>query len=534
MRVSDLNSVPEILHKAAAANTSTPAVSCRGGTCEEFTFPELRDAVTRAAAWMHEGGLTPGDRVLLACESGPAWVVAFFAVLAAGGVVALVPPDTHPDAIAALGNRAGARRIITGKRAAEASPGPDALIRIGATELSSARGRSDPAPVPLSRRDLAVLALTSGTTEVPRLVELTHGALLANVEALLSVRQVGPGDKFLSMLPLAHMFELVAGLLAPLACGAHIVYAGPLLPNRIVDMIRAEQITHALGVPALVKSLYGEILSRLAESKLIDGGRRRQVSAVTARRLQSELSSDTLLGIRLGVRHEIGDAFERIMVGGAAMDPALIDVLLALGIETDVGYGLTEAGPVVAIGRSSEYPQGSVGRPLPGVVVRISAAGEIQVQSPAVMRGYFGDPEATAAVMEEGWLKTGDLGTVDDAGCLYVVGRMKEVMVTAAGETIHPDEMEPCYHSPHFSELCVAALPGPDGNDVPTLFVVPVHHDLPDCDLQQIFAGLRAAAPVRLRVEQVVRVDHPLARTPTGKVCRRLLVDAHRREINHA
>ena len=148
------------------------------------------------------------------------------------------------------------------------------------------------------------------------------------------------------------------------------------------------------------------------------------------------------------------------------------------------------------------------------------------------MRGYYGDPEATAAVTEEGWLKTGDLGRIDEAGYLYVVGRLKEVMVTGAGETIHPDEMEPHYQSPHFRELCVAALPGGDGNDLPTLFVVPEQHDLPDCDLKQVFAGLRAAAPARMRVAQLVRVEHPLPRTPSGKVCRRLLTEAHSEGAN--
>jgi len=525
-----MNALPEILSSARKEYARKPAVSCHATPFIELSYAGLRDSVSRAGAWLRSGGLSVGDRVMLAALSGPAWVVAFFAVLESGGVVVPLAVETKPEAIAAVGRRTGALRIIAGDRHSKAAMESHKLIRIPAADLIAVGNSKSSPPPTVGRPDLAVLALTSGTTEVPRLVELTHGALLANVEALLKVRQVGPGDKFLSMLPQAHMFELVVGLLAPLACGAEILYNGPLLPNRIIDTIRDEQITHALAVPALVTALYGEILGRLAEKNLIDGGRRRQAPAVTARRLQSELSSDRLLRIRLGVRREIGEAFERIMVGGAALDPALIDVLLALGIETDVGYGLTEAGPVVAIGRSAEFPHGSVGRPLPGVAVSLGADGEIQVQSPALMRGYHGDPAATAAVLSSGWLKTGDLGTIDDEGYLYVSGRLKEAMVTASGETIHPDEMEPYYQSPHFRELCVAALPGPDGNDLPTLFVVPLQPDLPDCDLEQVFRGLRAAAPARMRVEQLVRQESPFPRTPTGKVCRRLLADLHRRE----
>ncbi len=139
------------------------------------------------------------------------------------------------------------------------------------------------------------------------------------------------------------------------------------------------------------------------------------------------------------------------------------------------------------------------------------------------MRGYWKAPQETAAALAEGWLRTGDRGRLDDDGHLFITGRLKEAMVTSAGETIYPEEAEPYYKSPLFAELCVTALSGEQGNDLPTLFVVPATPDVPDQDLEEAFVDLRASAPARLRVVRMVRLSGPLPRTATGKVRRRAL-----------
>jgi long-subunit acyl-CoA synthetase (AMP-forming) len=214
---------------------------------------------------------------------------------------------------------------------------------------------------------------------------------------------------------------------------------------------------------------------------------------------------------------------QNITVGGAAGDPAWAAVLGLAGIDLDVGYGLTEAGPVVAMGRASESPAGSVGRPLPGVQVRVGTGGEILVRTASVMSGYAGDASATRDAFTDGWLRTGDNGRIDDAGFLYVTGRLKDAMVTAAGETIYPDEIEPYYASPLFAEFSIVPLPGPDGNDQPTLVVVPADDRVSDGDLHRTMASLRAAAPARLRIVGFIRRREPLPRSATGKIRRKVL-----------
>jgi long-chain acyl-CoA synthetase len=381
-----------------------------------------------------------------------------------------------------------------------------------------------------NRETLAMLAFTSGSTRAPRAVELTHGNLLSNLDALLRVRKAKPGDALLSMLPPAHMFELMGGLLGPLACGARIVYAASLLPNRLIEWLKEHRITHALAVPALIEVLYRDVRDQLVHAGVIGRRDRRLDLTATLQRIRSDVKRDEMQQIRAGVRDRIGDLFHSFIIGGAAVDPDLVDLLDAVGIRTEVGYGLTEASPIVTLGFGRECPPGAVGRPLPGVDVKVDDNGEVLVRGPSVMRGYHKNADATKAAFTNGWLRTGDNGRLDENGFLFITGRSKEAIVTAAGETIYPEEIEPYYASPLFTEHCVAAVRDREGNDIPILFVVPSRSDTARTKLESAFKDLRAAAPSNLRVERMVLLDAPLPRTATRKVRRRFLADQWNRE----
>src|SRR5262249_14725094 len=155
--------------------------------------------------------------------------------------------------------------------------------------------------------ELAILAFTSGSTTQPRAVELTHANLLTNLRAALQLRRAAPGDSFLSMLPPAHLFELMGGLLGPLACGARVVYAPSLLPNRIVAALRDERITHALSVPALLQIIYEEVVAELVDAGILDPAQRDQSLAETARRLRDEMYEPDRARLRVSVRERIGN-----------------------------------------------------------------------------------------------------------------------------------------------------------------------------------------------------------------------------------
>jgi long-chain acyl-CoA synthetase len=512
-----MDTLPDVVRRSAERYpdaTALAPVPLAGG----WSYAELRALMERGANLLRT--ICPaGGPVLLFLEPCAAWPVAFFSILEAGMTAVPLPAESPLATAAGVTAFAGARLGIVSRRTCMLGQCSglrclpiDELLEAGAVPTAKPAMSSEP----------AVLAFTSGSTSQPRAVELTHANLLANLHGLLRVRQAKPGDSFLSMLPPAHLFELMVGLLGPLACGARVFYAGTLLPHRVVAALREERITHALAVPALLQVLYEEIVNELIDSGVLEPARRDQSPAETARRLK-EMGKQEFERMHASIQDRIGACFENIVIGGAALDPAWADVTAALGLRLEVGYGLTEAGPIVSVALASEAPPGSAGRPLPSVEIRLADDGEILVRGPGVMRGYFRDPDATAAALRDGWLHTGDHGHLDADGFLFITGRLKEALKTACGETLYPEEIEPYYHSQLFAEYCVSGLPGPQGNDIPTLFVVPAAPDVGDEELRRAFDDLRTAAPPRLRVASMIRLTTPLPRTPLGKIRRRCL-----------
>ena len=487
------------------------------------SYAELWSRVEQGAAALRRRGLAAGDRVLLVMDAGVDWLPAFLAIVHADLVAIPVPSATTAQKVGLVAFHAEVRAVVLGTSTMELAETLTEIPCLTATDLL--RGRGLTAPPPSGTGDsTAVLVFTSGSTARPRAVELTHENLLANLRSLVAVRHAGEGEAMLSVLPPAHLYELLAGQLAPIAIGARVVYGGAPLPNRLVDALRTRAITRTALVPALLDAMGQDVLGGLIDQGLVDPIWRGRSASDLAAGLESA-SEAMLLRLRTAVRERLSASFRTIAVGGAAVSPAWFSILETFGIGVDVGYGLTEAGPLVSMGAAAECPRGSVGRPLPGVEVRVDAGGEILVRSESVMVGYFKDPDATARTLEGGWLRTGDRGRLDGDGFLFIAGRIKEAIVTGAGETIYPDEVEPSYASPLFAEHAVVPSRAADGNDIATLVVVPAA-DVSSTDVQQAFAALRAAAPARHRVTVLVVRDEPLPRTAVGKIRRRVLADA--------
>jgi long-chain acyl-CoA synthetase len=519
VRVSDL------VRRSAERDPGGIALEDSAGSTR-LTYGDLWNAVERGASALARSGLRPGDRVLLALPSRPEWMVALLSIVHADLVAVPIPASTPPTLGRLAATFTGARAWIGDPERGELGSMLRDLRGLTPAELVDAP-RARASTCSARPEAPAVFVFTSGSTCRPRAVSLSHENLRANLRALQAARQAGPNEAFLSSLPPSHAYELVAGQLAPLSVGARIVYASTLLPNRLIDALGSHRITRAVVVPALVDALARNVLHDLVAAGVVDGAfETKSPSELAAAVIRA--NRDSRQHVTDAVRSRIGPAFTTVIVGGAAAHPAWCEVLSAVGVALDVGYGLTEAGPVVAVGRANSCPAGSVGRPLPGVDVRIGNDGEILVSSAGVMQEYVADPAATVAAFEGSWLRTGDCGRLDDDGYLYVTGRVKDAMVTASGDTIYPDEIEPCYASPHFAELAVVPAPGLDGNDRPTLVVVPAGQHVDSTAIKRAVASLRAAAPPRLRVSGVVCRTEPLPRTAIGKVRRRALADALR------
>ena len=299
-------------------------------------------------------------------------------------------------------------------------------------------------PPALVRRpdDPAVILYTSGTTGRSKGAMLSHANIVSNIRTVVPMFGLNEEIRTLSFLPINHVFEQVGGILLPLSLGGTISFAESL--KKLGENLAEVKPNFLLGVPAVFRLL----LDRMQ------------------RNIQGQFLSRTLFAIPLTrplvvrkVRETLGTPV--FISGGAALDPAVAKGLLELGIEVYQGYGITETSPVISAEHPGMRQLGTVGPPIPHVEVCIHEAneegvGEIWVKGPNVMLGYFNNPQATAEVLTDGWYHTGDLGRLDDRGLLTICGRVKNLIVTANGKNVYPEEVEEqLLHSPYIAEAMV-------------------------------------------------------------------------------
>jgi long-chain acyl-CoA synthetase len=294
-------------------------------------------------------------------------------------------------------------------------------------------------------KDCALLATTSGTTGRPRLVRVPYRSLAFEVAAFERAFPMGPGEVYLSILPLHHMFELTCGLLSALNAGAEVAYVRSLIPSDVIAALRARRATRMLVVPQFL-----DMLRKGLEATVRGQGPARERRFRTAQALAARLPALALRRALFGELHkQLGGRLRAFHCGGAPLAPDVAAFFETLGIAVHAGYGLTETGPVVTTNTERQHRPGSVGRPLPGVEIAIAPApdggrlGEILTRGPHVMLGYEGEERATADALDaDGWFRTGDLGWIDERGFLYVCGRSKNLIVLDSGKKVQPEEVE--------------------------------------------------------------------------------------------
>jgi long-chain acyl-CoA synthetase len=298
-------------------------------------------------------------------------------------------------------------------------------------------------PSPRSGSDTAVILYTSGTTGRSKGAMLSHGNIISNLRGAACHFSLDDSMHTLSFLPINHVFEQVVGVLLPLYMGGKVSFAESL--KKLGENLAEVRPTFLLGVPAVYQMILERIRKKIGAKKL-------------TRLLFSNPITRPLVTSNVKRAFGAGTIF---ISGGAALDPAIATGLLSFGIPVYQGYGITETSPVI----SAEQPQGrrlgSVGRMLPDVRVRIEApnedqVGEIVVTGPNVMQGYYNNPQATAAVLQDGWYRTGDLGRLDPDGFLTICGRVKNLIVTPNGKNVYPEEVEnELLKSPYIAEAMV-------------------------------------------------------------------------------
>ena len=449
-------SIPELAAAAASARPAAVAVSVDG---ESLTHAALDDAAARIAGWLHQRGLAPGDRVLLAGGSSLGFVRCYLGALRAGAVVVLANPAYTAPELAQLAADSGAVLAFT-------EPGiPSPLPSADIAAVPDAR----PADVTPRAGDIALLAYTSGTTGKPKGVPLTHRNLTASIGSALAAWRWSESDLLVHALPLFHQHGL-SGVHAALIGGGRTHVLSRFAPGILIAALRAARATVLFGVPTMYQAL-------------LDQG-------------------VTVPGLRLAV------------CGSASLSPALADRLPeVLGMLPLVRYGTTETG--LNISNLIGAPRaGTIGVPLPGVEVRLAGDGEIQLRGPQVFGGYWHD--AGTAFTDDGWFRTGDIGTLDD-GQLMVKGRSKEMIITG-GLNVYPREVEIALEShPSVLEAAVAGRPHERWGEQVTAWVV--LRDGHRFDEAALIGHARTLLAPYKCPKQLFRLDE-LPRNSLGKIIR--------------
>src|SRR6266852_2000510 len=360
------------------------------------------------------------------------WMVAFLGTLLAGGVVVPLDNNSREDFIERIAQTTEAAYLIT-TRKQHATLKNSSLTLIDLDNLP--QGTLDAAALPeVTGDDLAELVFTSGTTGQPKGVMLSHWNISSDAMAALEVVHITQEDRTLSILPMSHMFEMTIEI-AELEKGASILYARSLVPDTLLKLLGSQGVTCMVLVPQALQ--------------LFMNGIERQVRMLKKER-QWELLHRVARWLPFGwrrilfgtVHKRFGGHFRFFVSGGAYLPPKLAERWENMGFRVMQGYGATECSPVVSATRHEDHTYESIGQPLPGVEVKIAEDGELLVHGPNVAQGYWKNPEATAAAFQDGWYYTGDLGSKDDKGRIYLKGRKKNLIVLSNGLNVFPEDIE--------------------------------------------------------------------------------------------
>ncbi|WP_374440665.1 long-chain fatty acid--CoA ligase [Stella sp.] len=471
-------SLPAMLFDMARRRAKQPfLVHKRDGAWHPVDYRTAAERVSMLARALVAEGIRPGDRVVLVAENRPEWVIADFAIMAAGAVtVPAYVTYTVADHVHILAN-SGARAAIVSSAAlmqrlasaAAQTAGLRFLVAIDppGAQLQSpvpvrawddllAQGAALPDDVAdrvagIARDDVACIIYTSGTGGVPKGVMLSHGNILANAEgAWHALLTLGVEDEtFLSFLPMSHSYEHTAGTMFPISIGAQIWFAQGA-ETLGADMLDARP-TLMTAVPRLYETLYARIRRgverqspfrrRLFELALALGRKRATApGSLTLWERMQDLVVERL--VRDKMRARFGGRLKALVSGGAPLNPDVGLFFTALGLRLLQGYGQTEASPVIAVNTPTAPRLHTVGPALHGVEIRIAEDGEILVRGANVMKGYWQDPEATAATIVDGWLHTGDVGHLEADGYLVITDRKKDFIKNAGGDMIAPQRIE--------------------------------------------------------------------------------------------
>ena len=439
-------------------------------------FKTLALPLTRA---LQDAEFRSGDRAAIVMTNQSKWLVSAYAIFYCGGV--LVPLDyklTAAEHLQLLEHSKAKfliveyylwRAIMQSRDFANLKVKTvlvtEAPLRVdlgGAYRWEDFHRKGEPVFVEREKEDPACIVYSSGTGGRPKGCVLTHENYLEQCIALTTWYPFWPGVRYLSILPTNHAIDFMVGFIGPFVCGACVVHLRTLRPEFVRDAFVRYRVTHMSLVPMVLKNLERGLRAKFDE---LPKSRRWMLDRLIAlnKLLTTRRPSPAISRMLLGQVHKaFGGHLHTLIVGGAFSDPATLQFFYDLGIPVANGYGQTEACTAITVNDLRPFRADTVGKPLPGVEVRIlspneEGIGEVAVHGKNVMSHYLDDPELTAETIVDGWLLTGDLGKFDGDGHLQLAGRKKNMIVTEGGKNIYPEDIELVFDGLAVKEYCVFA-----------------------------------------------------------------------------
>jgi long-chain acyl-CoA synthetase len=438
----------------------------RGFRSESWSYGRIVEEANRLARELDSRGIKKGDAVLLWGENSAEWIIAFFGCLLCGAVIVPIDNGSLPEFAGRVASEVNAKLLFTGRSHDESGNVPS--VRLDSLCTAIAGHDSSPYPSPaLSRQDTLEIIFTSGTTAEPRGVVLSHGNVLANLEPIeheiqkyLRYEKIFHPIRFLNLLSLSHVFGQMLGVFIPPLLGSTIIFMDSVKPADLSETIRRERVSVLVAVPRFIESLQREVerheerdgnLEKFSKKFALAKGKHFLLRWWRFRRVHARL----------------GWKFWAFISGGAALPEEAETFWNRLGYAVIQGYGMTETTSLISLNHPFRSAKGSIGKVFPGMEVQVDDSGEILVRGEGVSRAYRQRGRTQSLAEADGWFRTGDLAEKDENGRLYFKGRRKNVIVTAAGMNVYPEDLENALRAQPGVRDCVVIGLERDGNAEP-------------------------------------------------------------------
>ncbi len=510
-------SVVDYLENFSRRGKECAYVQRRGYRTVRWSYQQVAETAFRFGRELEKRAIAKGERLILWGPNSAEWVAVFFGCALRGVIVVPIDDAGAADFTQRVRQQVGARLVVCSREHAHsfASISIPILVLEDIQEALLSHSHAPWDDPGICSADTLEVVFTSGTTAEPKGVVISHGNVLGNIAPLeteihkyLKYERIVHPVRFLTLLPLSHVFGQFLGIFLPQLMGGTVIFQDEMKPSEVIRTIRRERVSLLVAVPRMLQSLKDKIERDLEGENLLENFQER---------FQSAEEKHFLLRwwIFRGIRRKFGWKFWAFICGGAALDGVTEEFWTRLGYAVIQGYGLTETTSIISVNHPFRLGKGSIGKVLAGREIKLATDGEILVRGSGVAAGYWADQRVQPMTGDEGWYGTGDIGELDDSGNLYFKGRKKDVIVTPAGMNIYPEDLEAALRrQPEVKDCIVIPLPQNGNADPCAVVILRSASAAPELVIEQANASLAEYQRIR---HWSVWPDEDFPRTSTQK-----------------